>query len=234
MSRIICLDTETTGLEVSQGHRIIEIGAVELIEREITGRQFHKYINPMRLVDKGAFDVHGISNDFLHDKPLFKDVCDDFLNFIDGAELVIHNAPFDLGFLNHECERLNYGPQRIESRCTITDTLKLAKAKHRGQKNNLDALCKRYGIDNSNRTLHGALLDSEILADVYLAMTGGQINLFTQSGESSTTSNLNEAAKTVQGGTQIVDHGEYKVIYANAEELAAHEKFMTQILKEEA
>lgn len=231
MSRLICLDTETTGLEVTSGHRIIEIGAVELVDREITGQQFHQYINPMRLVDKGAFDVHGLSNDFLQDKPLFKDVCQSFLNFIDGAELVIHNAPFDLGFLNKECELLGLGFKRIEAHCSITDTLKIAKEKHRGQKNNLDALCRRYGIDNSNRTLHGALLDSEILAEVYLAMTGGQISLFSAASESNgPVKNTVELMKEHQHAGSLASlQDKLKVLYASDSELLEHGKFMDKL-----
>lgn len=175
--RQIVLDTETTGLEPSQGHRIIEIGCVELINRKLTGKHYHQYIKPEREIDEGAIEVHGITNEFLADKPVFKDIAQDFLDYVDGAQLVIHNAPFDVGFLNHELNLLGMGPQVVNDRCTILDTLALARNKHPGQKNNLDALCKRYGADNSARDLHGALLDAEILADVYLLMTGGQTKL---------------------------------------------------------
>ncbi len=175
--RQIVLDTETTGLEVSQGHRIIEIGCVELIDRRITGNNWHFYINPDRQVDSGAYEVHGISNEFLNDKPRFAELSEDFLNYIKGAELVIHNAAFDVGFLDHELSKLALSSSPIAASCTVLDTLLLARRKHPGQKNNLDALCRRYEIDNSNRSLHGALLDARILAEVYLLMTGGQTSL---------------------------------------------------------
>jgi len=175
--RQIILDTETTGLEISQDHRIIEIGCVELIDRRITDNHWHHYINPDREIDAGAFEVHGISNESLKDKPRFRDVAQDFIDYIEGAELVIHNAPFDVGFLNHELSKLDGEASSIDSYCTVLDTLVMARQKHPGQKNNLDALCKRYEIDNSQRSLHGALLDARILADVYLIMTGGQTAL---------------------------------------------------------
>ena len=175
--RQIVLDTETTGLEVSLGHRIIEIGCIELINRRVTENHWHFYINPDREIDSGAFDVHGISNEFLQDKHRFPEIADDFLDYIDGAELVIHNAPFDVGFLNHELGLLGNPGGCIEDRCGILDTLLMARQKHPGQKNNLDALCKRYQVDNSHRSVHGALLDARILADVYLIMTGGQTSL---------------------------------------------------------
>ncbi|MFT5397509.1 MAG: DNA polymerase-3 subunit epsilon [Planctomycetota bacterium] len=175
--RQIVLDTETTGLEVSQGHRIIEIGCVELIDRRVTDNHWHYYINPDREIDAGAFEVHGISSDFLSDKHHFEEVSEDFLNYIKGAELVIHNAAFDVGFLNQELLLLGGAKSRIEDFSSILDTLVMARQKHPGQKNNLDALCKRYLIDNSHRSVHGALLDARILADVYLAMTGGQTSL---------------------------------------------------------
>jgi len=175
--RQIVLDTETTGLEPSQGHRIIEIGCVELINRRMTENRYHQYINPEREIDDGAIEVHGITNEFLVDKPVFADVAEDFLKFIRGAELIIHNAPFDVGFLNHELQLLDSQAKPVDSFCSILDTLMMARNMHPGQKNNLDALCKRYAVDNSQRELHGALLDAEILADVYLQMTGGQTAL---------------------------------------------------------
>jgi DNA polymerase-3 subunit epsilon len=175
--RQIILDTETTGLETSQDHRIIEIGCVELIDRRITDNHWHHYINPDREIDAGAFEVHGISNESLQDKPRFGELVEDFVNYIKGAELVIHNAPFDIGFLDHELSKLDQESRRIDNFCSVLDTLVMARQKHPGQKNNLDALCKRYEIDNSQRSLHGALLDARILADVYLAMTGGQTAL---------------------------------------------------------
>lgn len=174
--RQVVLDTETTGLETSQNHRIIEIGCVEMIDRRVTDNYWHFYINPEREIDAGAFSVHGISTEFLQDKSLFADIADDFLKFVEGAELIIHNAPFDMGFLNHEFAKLN-PIIKLEDHCSVLDSLVLARQQHPGQKNNLDALCKRYEIDNSSRTLHGALLDSEILAEVYLALTGGQTDL---------------------------------------------------------
>ena len=176
--RQIVLDTETTGLETSANHRIIEIGAVELVDRKHTNQSFHVYINPEREVDEGAASIHGMTLADLKDKPLFKDIADDLIQFIDGAELIIHNAPFDVGFLNHELSLLSKNSAFVDDMCKITDSLVLAREFHPGQRNNLDSLCKRYGIDNSLRTLHGALLDAEILADVYLAMTGGQITFF--------------------------------------------------------
>jgi DNA polymerase-3 subunit epsilon len=185
--RQIILDTETTGLEPGEGHRIIEIGCVELINRRLTENRFHQYLNPDREIDAGAIEVHGITNEMLRDKPRFADVVADFLEYVRGAELVIHNAPFDVGFLNHELARLRgVVAGTIEDQCSIVDTLKLARSLHPGQKNDLDSLCRRYGVDNSNRTLHGALLDAEILADVYLAMTGGQAGLFEESRHAST------------------------------------------------
>src|SRR5689334_8088443 len=174
--RQIVLDTETTGLEVSKGHRIIEIGAIEYAERRPTGRQFHYYLNPQRAIDEGARAVSGISDESLRDKPLFAEIATELLEFIAGAELVIHNADFDVGFLDAEFERLAV-PTRIAEHCRVLDTLALAREKYPGQKNSLDALCRRLNIDNSHRVLHGALLDAQLLADVYLAMTGGQADL---------------------------------------------------------
>ena len=170
--RQVVLDTETTGLEVSQGHRVIEIGCVEVIDRRATERHYHQYINPERQIDEGAMEVHGISNEFLADKPVFKVIADDFLEFIDGSELIIHNAPFDVGFIDAELSRFARDLPLVKERCAVLDTLKLARQLYPGQKNSLDVLCKRYDIDNSSRELHGALLDARILADVYLAMTG--------------------------------------------------------------
>lgn len=175
--RQVVLDTETTGLETARGHRIIEVGAVELDNRRHTGRTFHEYVNPGRAVDPGALEVHGIDNDFLADKPPFVEIADALLAFLDGAELIIHNAPFDLGFVNHELRLLDPTAPALEQRCGILDTLVMARERHPGQRNSLDALCKRYEIDNTSRSLHGALLDARILAEVYLAMTGGQVAL---------------------------------------------------------
>src|SRR5690606_3445463 len=172
--RQIILDTETTGLEPAEGHRIIEIGCVEMVSRRLTGNNFHRYLQPDREIDSAAIEVHGITNEFLADKPRFSDVVQEFLAFVKGAELIIHNAAFDVGFINHELRKVNPALGKIEDHCTILDTLIMARKMHPGQRNSLDALCKRYEIDNSHRELHGALLDAEILGDVYLAMTGGQ------------------------------------------------------------
>jgi DNA polymerase-3 subunit epsilon len=223
--RQIILDTETTGLEPSQGHRIIEIGCVEMVNRRLTGRTFHRYLNPDREIDDGAIEVHGITNEMLKDKPRFPDVVDDLLEFIDGAELVIHNAPFDVGFLNHEltlCGR----DQKVGALCSVLDTLKLAREMHPGQKNNLDALCKRYAIDNSHRTLHGALLDAEILADLYLAMTGGQTALSLGSASNNASFNSGSEVRRLDGNRQPL-----KVVAASAEEAAAHEARLAAIDK---
>jgi len=179
--RQVVLDTETTGLEPSDGHRVIEIGCVELIGRRLTGNNFHQYLNPDRAIDNAAVEVHGITREFLADKPRFQDVARDFLDYVRGAELIIHNAAFDVGFLNHELKLMSADSAPVEELCAITDTLALAKRLHPGQRNSLDALCKRYGIDNTHRELHGALLDAEILADVYLAITGGQTSLMLDS-----------------------------------------------------
>ena len=173
MSRKIILDTETTGLDVTRNHKIIEIGCIEIIDRKFTGKKFHQYLNPKREIDQGAISIHGITNEFLQDKPLFIDVKDDLLEFIGNAELIIHNAPFDIGFLQYEYKKSKHKIE-INKICNIFDTLVYARKLHPGQKNNLDALCKRYSVDNSSRDFHGALLDARILGDVYLAMTGGQ------------------------------------------------------------
>tara|TARA_B100000959_G_C14975479_1_gene621383 strand:+ start:2096 stop:2812 length:717 start_codon:yes stop_codon:yes gene_type:complete len=175
--RKIILDTETTGLESRQGHRIIEIGCIELINRRKTERNFHQYLNPERDIEDGAFNIHGLSNEFLSDKSRFADIAQEFIDFIRDGELIIHNAPFDIGFINAELKLLGKKWGKIEDYCTVFDTLVLAREKHPGQKNNLDALCKRYEVDNSQRDLHGALLDAQILLDVYLKMTGGQTDL---------------------------------------------------------
>ena len=175
--RQIVLDTETTGLDIQLGHRIVEIGCVEIVDRRITKRYFHKYINPGREIDKGAMDVHGLTNEFLSDKPIFSSILGAFLEFIEDSELIIHNAAFDLGFLENEIKIAHSDPEPLRNKLPVIDSLELARAKHPGQKNSLDALCKRYGVDNSQRQLHGALLDAEILAEVYLLLTGGQTDL---------------------------------------------------------
>lgn len=219
--RQIVLDTETTGLEPELGHRVIEIGCVEIIGRRLTGNHFHVYINPERDIDEGAVEVHGLTRDFLADKPRFADVAEAFLEFVRGAELVIHNAPFDVGFLDHELDMLQQRPGRIEDFCTVTDSLLLARRRHPGQKNNLDALCRRYDIDNSQRELHGALLDAEILAEVYLAMTGGQTALSLGAEEDG------------QGGSESgvirrlsADRAPLPVIRASDDELAEHDRLL--------
>lgn len=223
--RQIVLDTETTGLEPKQGHRIIEIGCVELVNRRLTGNHYHQYLQPDREIDEGAIEVHGISNEFLVDKPRFADVVTDFLDFVRGAELVIHNAPFDVGFINHELALLGGDHGRIEDLCGILDTLSLARQMHPGQKNSLDALCRRYGIDNAHRELHGALLDSEILADVYLMMTGGQTDLLLDGQSEGGQSAAGEIRRLAQ------ERAPLRVIRANADELAAHEARLAAIDK---
>jgi len=175
--RQIVLDTETTGLEPKQGHRIIEIGALELVDRQLTGRKFHVYLNPDREIDQGALEVHGITEEFLRDKPRFAEIADDLMAFAEGAELVIHNAPFDIAFIDNELSLSGHQHASVTAVASVLDTLELARDLHPGQRNSLDALCKRYAVDNSSRSLHGALLDAEILTDVYLAMTGGQTDL---------------------------------------------------------
>lgn len=218
MTRQIILDTETTGLEPAAGHRIIEIGCVELIDRKLSGQSFHVYINPEREIDEGAVEVHGLSAEFLADKPRFTDIADDFLSFVEGAELIIHNAPFDVGFINHELRLLSSDSILIGERCSIVDTLVMARKKHPGQRNSLDALCKRYSIDNSQRTLHGALLDAEILAEVYLAMTGGQIALLLEQEEDPRKlEHLPQASLALQG-----ERPPLPVITPTTAELAAH------------
>ena len=224
--RQIVLDTETTGLEPSQGHRIIEIGCVELINRRMTDNRFHIYLQPDREIDQGAIEVHGITNEFLADKPRFHEVADDFMNFVRGAELVIHNAPFDVGFLNHELKLMEH-KESLDDACNILDTLVLARKMHPGQKNSLDALCKRYDVSNAHRELHGALLDAEILADVYLAMTGGQTRLSLdgvggEGGEHETA----EPVRRMKAGRPAL-----KVIRATDEEIQAHNERLDAVDK---
>ncbi|MES9965216.1 MAG: DNA polymerase III subunit epsilon [Candidatus Sedimenticola sp. 20ELBAFRAG] len=215
--RQIVLDTETTGLEPEQGHRIIEIGCVEMVERRLTGNNFHQYLQPDREIDQAAVEVHGITNQFLEDKPRFGDVVGDFIEYIKGAELVIHNAPFDVGFINHELRELG-GWDEVGAICSVIDTLVMAKKMHPGQRNSLDALCKRYDINNSHRELHGALLDAEILADVYLAMTGGQTNLLLGGGADDGEGGDNVAIRRIEG-----DRPDMRIVRAQGEELDAHE-----------
>lgn len=223
--RQIILDTETTGIGHEQGHRIIEIGCVELLNRKLTGTHYHVYLNPEREVDEGAFRVHGISSEFLKDKPFFKDIVNEFLEFVSEAELIIHNAPFDVGFLNAEFKKAKL-KKRIEDNCTILDTLVLAREKHPGQRNSLDALCKRYDIDNSNRQLHGALLDAEILAMVYLAMTGGQTSFFTEVHHDTTAH-----AKSKKDDIAPLYLANPLIIQANEDELIQHQKLLDLLIK---
>lgn len=223
--RQVVLDTETTGLEVANGHRIIEIGAVELVNRRLTGRTFHKYINPDRDIDDGAKEVHGITEAFLADKPRFADIWTELDVFLRDSELVIHNAPFDIGFLNAEISRLPESGSsrfsRIEDFCEVTDSLVLARRKHPGQKNSLDALCRRYMVDNSQRDLHGALLDAEILADVFLLMTGGQAQMFGAASGQETHKTTELAASIVPINTEQLN-----VVRARPEEVAAHQEML--------
>jgi len=214
--RQIVLDTETTGLEPADGHRIIEIGCEELLDRRLTGNTYHQYIQPDREIDAGAIEVHGITNEKLADKPRFADIAAEFLEFIHGAELVIHNAPFDVGFIDHEFRLQQDSPGRVSDHCTVLDTLLMARRMHPGQRNSLDALCRRYEIDNSQRELHGALLDAEILADVYLAMTGGQVSL---SLDSQVDSN-GQRRSTIQ--RVAADRQPLAVIRADDAEVQAH------------
>ncbi len=224
--RQVILDTETTGLDPVQGHRVIEIGCLEVLNRRPTDRRFHVYLQPDRLIDEEAINIHGITNEFLADQPRFADVADEFLNFVRDAELIIHNAAFDLGFLNHELRRCGRGHMTLEQICKVKDTLLLARQRHPGQRNSLDALCKRYNIDNSQRTLHGALLDAEILADVYLAMTRQQGSMFVQ-----------EVADT--GGmhnhpvrrSRSRNRPPLPVIHADAGECAEHARYLEMLDK---
>ena len=228
--RSVVLDTETTGMPVTDGHRVIEIGCVELMGRRLTGRHFHVYLQPDRESDEGAIGVHGITNEFLVGKPRFAEVADEFFEFIKGAQLIIHNAAFDIGFLNNEFALIGQTDRTdLTQHCTILDTLMMARARHPGQRNSLDALCKRYGVDNSGRELHGALLDSEILADVYLTMTGGQTNL-----------SLAGNGADVDGGGRAqpspirrlpAERGKGVVLAASEQELQAHAARMAVIEK---
>ncbi|WP_111411901.1 DNA polymerase III subunit epsilon [Billgrantia lactosivorans] len=229
--RQIVLDTETTGIDPREGHRLIEIGAVELVNRRLTGNSYHQYINPQREVEAEAIGVHGITNEFLVDKPVFAEVADAFWEFIRGAELVIHNAAFDVGFIDHEFKLLlaargepRLGP--VAEHCRILDTLQLARERHPGQRNNLDALCKRYEIDNGHRVLHGALLDAEILADVYLAMTGGQTALSLDAEERSDSQAM---ASGLSIRRMALPAGSLRVLHPGDAELAAHRAKLEQI-----
>ncbi|MDH3614655.1 MAG: DNA polymerase III subunit epsilon [Gammaproteobacteria bacterium] len=224
--RQIVLDTETTGLATSHGHRIIEIGCVELVNRRLSGREFHRFLNPDRDIDEGAERVHGISRADLETAPRFPEIVDDLLEFLKDAELVIHNAEFDVGFLEHELGRMQHARPKITQHATVLDTLTLARKMHPGQRNSLDALCKRYEVDASKRDVHGALIDAELLARVYLAMTGGQTAL-------SLDADIEEAARNVQASAGARRTGDLNlvVIKASDEEAAAHEALLDKIRK---
>ncbi len=223
--RQIILDTETTGLEPGDGHRIIEIGCVEIRNRRKSERMFHQYLNPHRRIDDGAFEVHGISNEFLVDKPVFADIAQDLIDFIRDSEVIIHNAPFDIAFINAELKLLGKKWGKLEDYCRITDTLVMARELHPGQKNSLDALCSRYQIDNSQRDLHGALLDAQILLDVYLAMTGGQGSLSLEDEQTLEDGN-------VRHKLLVRDRGALRTIAPTAEELQAHQLRLDAINKD--
>ncbi len=226
--RQIVLDTETTGMDIKLGNRVIEIGCVEIVNRRLTGNNFHVYINPERDSEEGALEVHGLTTEFLSDKPLFEDIAQEFVNYINGAELIIHNAGFDVPFLNNELQKLEGNQSVIKDICSVVDTLSIARQKHPGQKNTLDALCKRYNVDNSGRELHGALLDAELLADVFLLMTGGQRDLSWESADT----NQNSYGSSQEAATKIT-RGErgLKVLKANMDELKAHEDMLEKLRK---
>ena len=227
--RQIVLDTETTGLEVTQGHRIIEIGCVEIVNRRITGRHYHQYVHPERDIDAGAMEVHGITLEFLAGKPVFPEVAEEFIDFIKGAELIIHNAPFDVGFIDAELAKLEGASTRLSEICAVIDTLQMARHKHPGQRNNLDALCQRYAIDNTSRALHGALLDAEILAEVYLAMTGGQASLGL-SAEAGDNASTDGGPESTAGIRRLPNNRKpLPVISASREECQRHEDRLTEL-----
>ena len=229
-TRSVVLDTETTGMPVTDGHRIIEIGCVELMGRRLTGRHFHVYLQPDRDSDEGAIGVHGITDEFLKGKPRFPEVADEFFEFINGAQLIIHNAAFDVGFINNEFALMGQTDRAdISQHCSILDTLMMARERHPGQRNSLDALCKRYGVDNSGRELHGALLDSEILADVYLTMTGGQTNLSLAGDGSEGDSNGRQQPSAIR--RLAAERALTRVIRASADELALHQARLAAIEK---
>jgi DNA polymerase-3 subunit epsilon len=224
--RQVVLDTETTGLEPEAGHRIIEIGCVEIVNRRPTNNRFHRYVNPGRAVDAGALQVHGIENDFLATQPRFAEVAQEFVEFVKGAELVIHNADFDVNFLNHELSRIDGVPHEIRDCCGVLDTLVLARRMHPGQRNSLDALAKRYDVDVSKRDLHGALLDAQILTDNYLAMTGGQVSLSLDTAQQvAAAAGLRVEQRVDRNGLELV------VQRAAAEELSAHDALLAKIAK---
>ncbi|CAA6806422.1 MAG: DNA polymerase III epsilon subunit (EC [uncultured Thiotrichaceae bacterium] len=224
--RQVILDTETTGLEPKEGHRIIEVGCVEMVDRQLTGNNFWQYLQPDREIDQGAMEVHGITNEFLADKPRFKDIAEDLVAYLDGAELIIHNAPFDIGFLDSELKKAGAKFKTMNDYCTVIDTLVMARDLFPGQRNSLDALCKRYSINNGHRTLHGALLDSEILGDVYLAMTGGQVDLLLGSKEDNKAGVGQLAGAIRRIG---LDVSRLPVLRADESELAAHAERLVAI-----
>lgn len=230
MTRQIVLDTETTGLRPEEGHRIIEIGAIEIIDRRFTNNDRHIYINPERPIDEGAFKVHGISTQFLSDKPVFAEIADDFLTYIEGAELIIHNAPFDLNFLDHEYRWLNRSHSKINQLCGIIDTLAMARKRHAGQRNSLDALCKRYEVNNTHRQLHGARLDALLLAEVFLRMTGGQNSLF--AGNTASAQSVIIAPERYIKTAQ--EQKNFQVVLATDEEQQEHEKYLAKMEKKGA
>ncbi len=225
MNRQIVLDTETTGLSPEQGHRIIEIGCVEMVNRRLTGNNYHQYLQPDREIDEEAQAVHGISSEFLADKPRFADIVTDLLDYLKGAELIIHNAPFDVGFIDHELKLAGKEYGALGDYCTITDTLVMARKMRPGKKNNLDVLCKEYEVNNSQRDLHGALLDSELLAEVFLRMTGGQSALFAENDDAVTTSVTAAQPQTLRrrAGTPLT------VLRAGEDELAAHQAYLQRL-----
>lgn len=225
--RQVVLDTETTGLDPAQGHRVIEIGCIELLNRRVTDRRFHVYLQPDRAIDEEAVRVHGLTQAFLANQPRFAEIADEFLAFVRGAELIIHNAPFDLGFLNHELRRCGRGQIVLEQICPVKDSLLLARQRHPGQRNSLDALCKRYNIDNAQRTLHGALLDAEILADVYLAMTRQQDSLFIAAATVDVGLNGDPGRRTVVRQNRLP----LPVLRAAADEGADHARYLEMLDK---
>lgn len=225
--RQVVLDTETTGLEPSEGHRIIEIGCVELVSRRITGQTFHCYLNPDRAIDQGAQKVHGITQADLADKPRFGDIVEELLRFLNGSEVIIHNAPFDVGFIEHELKLWKADAASLADYCRVIDTLVMARSLHPGQRNSLDALCKRYQVDNSQREWHGALLDAELLARVYLAMTGGQGSLFDAG-----LSTLETVVQKTVATKQVVKQQPLRIIQPTSEEMIAHEQCLAGIAKQ--
>ncbi len=222
-ARQIILDTETTGLRVEDGHRIIEVGCLEMVNRRLTGNHFHRYLNPLREVEAGAVAVHGITNEFLADKETFADIAKELVEFISGSELIIHNAPFDISFLNYELSLVARGFKLVTDYCRVLDTLPLARQLHVGQRNSLDALCKRYGVDNTKREYHGALLDAHLLAEVYLAMTGGQGSFFEEQQ-----THINQSGDVSNDHQPLKSH-KINVIMASAAEMDEHQKYLEKM-----